>query len=1260
MRIQRRFVSLLAASAIIASIITPNMATMAAPYGTVENAKSKIAAVKATPVLKLYNEAYTAILELPAENQPDLLAELSTYWSKVYTPEVKSVLDKMDTLAEAKDLKNYTELETMINTEFKDDPLNNSYLLGELTNWGKGLVYTPEVTAAIDAINKAWGSKSAEDINSAKAASAKVSVAGSTEWLLGQIAEIEKSLSLSVNSVNPITNNRVDILLNSAITIVPAISNFIVKDANGSLVEIKGISLSQNGKTVKLITTEQKVGTIYTVTVEGKEYKYVAQLADTTIPKLTAVAPKNNTVVVLTFNTEVDENALNAANYSIPGLSVLKAQYVLNADNIEDKTNIILTTSAQEPGTVYKVGIKNVTNLGGNLIDPEFSSIQFNGLAPDTTKPQLISATAQSNTSVKVTFDKSMDKSTAEDTTYYAIAGLTILKAELAFNKTEVVLTTSSQKIGTTYKLVVVNLVDESGNIIDENHDDFKFIGMSADTTKPQLVSGIALNNTSISITYNEDMDKVTAENIANYSIKGLSISKAVLSGDKRTVILSTSPQTAGTVYKVIVQNVTDISKNTIDVQFNSFQFGGLAEDTSKPKISSAVSTSNTSVKLTFNEPINESTGILAYNYYFGSELGYATKASKDTVINDGTVWNLTTAPQDNKIYQLQVRDVQDLSGNLIDKDNDTVKFIGTGLVDTTVPKVKAAAAYDNKTVVVTFDKEIMPSSIQPADFIFSVSSGVEIAQGGSTAVLAGSTADAVGVSDDKKTVTLQFANAVMTPNVIYKVSIPSGAITDAEGNAITSTDNSAVFLASSTINSAPKVDSVVCLNNQTLQVNFSKPISLLLRDTGDSGDTIFTGADFTITPGTNSPAWTGSFSRAILSPDKKSLTLYFKSILISKDTDKFADGSSYIFTIKNNNKIHDLLGVMDLSYTGTDAQGIFTGVSSQAASPKISSISAVDENTIDIIFNQRINSKLSSTNSNDITVAVNSTGTAFDAVDVMVRPEGSDGNKLRVFFNNSSPFVPGTVYKIILDNTKLFNENNMVMDKADNSAIFQATATKNAIPKIDSVLTINSENKIKVIFSEKITNVAPDGSDFIIFDGKIDSAAVDETDVTGKSVILKLHNTLTNGLKTLELSPSSHIKDEAGIFNVDITSKLDFAYNNNSIIAPFDTNDIDIIDVEGETNDIFAIKSTSRTQSLRGGDIITFTAGTKVAKYVISTSDETQLAQGVLKLTVADLTAVSGTLYGFDAAIIKNSIVSVVVGNPTGNKSIGLAEMVQ
>lgn len=1260
MKLQRKLVSLIAATAITASIATPNLSVLAAPNNAVEAAKAKIAAVKATPVLKLYNDAYIAILELPAANQPDLLAELSTYWTKVYTPGVKAVLDKMDTLAAAKDLGNYTELEAMINNEFKEDALNNLYLLGELTNWGKGLVYTPEVTAAIDAINKAWVSKSAEDINAAKEASGKVNVAGSTEWLLGQVAEIEKTLSLKVNSINPITNSRVDVLLDSAVTVVPAISTFIIKDANGSLVEIKEISLSRDGKTVKLTTEVQKVGTIYSVTVEEKEYKYVAQMADTTQPKLTTAAARNNTTVIINFNTKVDENALDSANYSIPGLSVLKVEYGLDVDNKQDKTKIILTTSAQLAGTVYKVGVKNVTNLGGNLIDTEFNSIQFTGIAPDISKPQLISAVALTNTTVKVTFDKPMDKITAEDVTYYAVAGLSIIKAELSSNKTEVTLTTSPQKIGNTYRLVVISIADESGNIIDDNYDDFRFIGMSADTTKPQLVSAASLNNKSFSITYNEDMDKVTTENIANYSVKDLSITKAVLSANKRTVILSTSPQTAGTVYKVVVQNVTDTSKNSIAADFNSFQFGGLAEDTSKPKISTVVSTSNTSVKLTFNEPMSEATGVLAYNYYFGSELGYAITASKDTIVSDGTVWNLTTAPQDNKIYQLQVKDVQDLSGNLIDKDNDSAKFIGTSLQSITVPKVKTAAASDNKTVIVNFDKEMMASTIEVKDFVFSVSSGTEASQGPTATVMAGQTADALSLSEDKMTVTLQFKNAVMTPGVFYKVTIPSGAVADAAGNTITGADNSAVFAASTIVNSAPKVESVVCLNNQTLQINFSKQLSIWNGTDGEVGAAALTGADFTITPGTGSPAWTGSFSKAVLSPDKKAIILYYKSILIPKDTERFAEGKSYTLTIKNNNKIHDLLGLTDLSYANTDAQAVFTGVSSVATLPKISSISVVDENTIDIIFNQRINSKLSSINTSDITVAVNSTGAVFSAVDALVRPEGSNGDKLRVFFNNTAPFVPGTVYKVILDNSKISNENNMVMDKADNSAVFEATSTKNPVPKIDSVLVVNNENKVKVIFNEKITNVAVSGSDFIIFGAKIDSAAIDESDKTGKTVVLNLHNTLANGLKTLEISSSSLIKDEAGVSNVDTTSTIDFAYNNNIIKAPFESNDIDIIDVEGTTNDIIAIKNTSNTQSLRAGDVITFSAGTKIAKYVITISDEALLTKEVRKLTVADLTAVTGTLSEFDTAVAKNSIVSVVVEDPAGNKSVGLAKMVQ
>lgn len=85
-------------------------------------------------------------------------------------------------------------------------------------------------------------------------------------------------------------------------------------------------------------------------------------------------------------------------------------------------------------------------------------------------------------------------------------------------------------------------------------------------TVRYYLVPKININPTEVKLLYSEPMDPTSAQNVANYAITTspggapLAISSATLAADERTVTLTTAAQTAGTTYKVVVNNVFDLA----------------------------------------------------------------------------------------------------------------------------------------------------------------------------------------------------------------------------------------------------------------------------------------------------------------------------------------------------------------------------------------------------------------------------------------------------------------------------------------------------------------------------------------------------------------------------------------------------------------------------------------------------------------------------------------------------------------------------
>lgn len=88
-----------------------------------------------------------------------------------------------------------------------------------------------------------------------------------------------------------------------------------------------------------------------------------------------------------------------------------------------------------------------------------------------------------------------------------------------------------------------------------------------ADTTPPTLVSTTALSNTRVQMLFSEAI--VGGNVLANFTITtdltdSLGISAASVSGDGKTVTLTTAPQTKNQAYIALVKNITDLTGNRI------------------------------------------------------------------------------------------------------------------------------------------------------------------------------------------------------------------------------------------------------------------------------------------------------------------------------------------------------------------------------------------------------------------------------------------------------------------------------------------------------------------------------------------------------------------------------------------------------------------------------------------------------------------------------------------------------------------------
>lgn len=438
--------------------------------------------------------------------------------------------------------------------------------------------------------------------------------------------------------------------------------------------------------------------------------------------KVTEVTATTQTSVKVTFDRAVGQGADRAENYVIEAedgtrLAVLAAYVNPGA------TSVMLATAPQQPRT-YRLSVSGVSPAGPGAAAIQTAATAFGGSSDNA--PIVASAIALNNTQVLVTFAfppagklEEMGPSalninfydiTEDDPVLAKTPDLTIESIAFAdASRTSVILTTEPQK-DVEYTVRVTNVLSRAGDkLIDPYNSSAAFRGIPADdTTAPRVLGAVATSNTTVVVYFSEQVTREAA-NAQFYDIRDpngdplpldASAPDAVtLNEPARTqATLKTLPMLDETVvYTVTVTGVMDMSGNLIDPNANSATFSGISKrgpidgDVTPPRVANTGSTGNTTVLVTFSEPVQREDAEKAEHYHISANLlddqGLTTEAvlvvTGASLSVDRTTVFLTTLSQSDIEYTLEVTNVKDLSGNQIAPperglDPSALTFVGT------------------------------------------------------------------------------------------------------------------------------------------------------------------------------------------------------------------------------------------------------------------------------------------------------------------------------------------------------------------------------------------------------------------------------------------------------------------------------------------------------------------------------------------------------------------------------------------------------
>lgn len=919
---------------------------------------------------------------------------------------------------------------------------------------------------------------------------------------LGYIKPDATASVVDLSSAKALSFKLVEVTLAADVKEVKA-ADFAVTDADGKVVEVKAATV-MSAKTVWLDMADQAAGKVYTVKSGEKTVKFTGVAKDATAPVVAATSKvKDNVTVQIDFDKAVDpRTALVAANYTIDNsLQVTGAAFAKDADDKDITKSVVLTTSAQKEGTLYKLTVATkVTDLAGNVVKSadDANVVKFGGLKADTAAPKLTSAMGKNAVRVVLTFTEpsGLDKATAENVANYVITNktdaaktITVTKAELQQDSSKiwntVELTTSTQTVGNNYEVVVKNVADKFGNVVSTTAD-YKttFSGQPADTTGPSVTAEVK-TNTSVEVKFNEVVDKTTAETVANYTINNdVTVVKAVLDSTKKIVTLTTSSQKAYQSYTVTVANVTDEYGNKVGSS-NKGYFAGMPVDESKPTVKSAIASvvdGKYIVAVTFSEGMND-TAKVASNYFFGDAIGYGVEVEKKS----DTLFNVrVNALEDLKNYTVKVTSVEDASGNMIDSDANTANFVGKATGDSETPKVVSAVAIDKSTFKVTFSKpmKLVAAAETLATQTYDAGTSVNaddadnyklVVKGDTTYTnkLIGKSITTVA-SKDKKTVTLRVDGFEFESGKVYEVFVNGKDNADnvtftgtdsltADGTTLTIAKGDSYFTqlgANTSTKMVPEIVSAYALNRSTIYVKFNTEVAY--KGVADGAVTLTKKSDNTVI---NNAA----ISTKVLTTDKTVL------VVSTVGKGELEAGAVYTVKVVNNAHIKDLLETESLN--ADKASKDFTAPSTQNDLPSIASAQVVNSSQVRITLTEDVKATVIDTPAN---FEIYNGNTLVRAVNY-AEFEGTSRNAINLYFDNAG-LTNGSVYQVKVKVNGLEDLVGATNDKVV-STDFAATGNTITKVKISDVVKVN-ENTVRVIFNRPVQSTGGvDKTDFTLVD---------------------------------------------------------------------------------------------------------------------------------------------------------------------------------
>jgi len=522
---------------------------------------------------------------------------------------------------------------------------------------------------------------------------------------------------------------------------------------------IVSVTLSQDGRTVTIVTERQKPNTVYRLTVRGVKDRagnvmeersdlYFVSVVDTTPPTVVKVVSTKNTVE-LTFSEKLDPDHVEQVHYYVidGGLGMpLRAVYD------ESRLTVKLFTADQTPGQRYTLRIFGVRDLAGNLIAPD-TTVVFGGAGLAPAEYALADIRAVNVNTLDLLFTKSMKNVNlsgfkiailSENGVSYDMSGVQYYVYrkpgdDLTLTVQFRTRTNANPELFRSGRVYVAEVTGLPGMLASGGANRRSFAGNGAANPAPRVTHVSVVNATAIVVHFSEPVRGVTNSVFRLTGPDGNTI--PIVSNDAGgtgaivtsvTLRLGASVK-AGTVYTLSFRSgVTDAPgwngwKTEENGRPYTVTFEGVEPVNAAPRFEAAHAVDRHTIELRFTEPVNGS-DLNVYRLHDetdgrevpiakGEYAYYAVSADRRSVTLH---LNATkTGPlRSDHVYKLSYREsggnyIADLEGKRLDPSDGggEVRFYGSDRVNP-APRIQAVEA-TAREVRVVFSEPVLGFSGQ-------------------------------------------------------------------------------------------------------------------------------------------------------------------------------------------------------------------------------------------------------------------------------------------------------------------------------------------------------------------------------------------------------------------------------------------------------------------------------------------------------------------------------------------------------------------